>query len=49
MGGKELVEFFNRIGFTEEQFRGRETIRLKQLTYLKDTSRIDSSFRTVIS
>ena len=49
MGGKELVEFFNRIGFTEEQFRGRETIRLKPLTYLKDTSRIDSSFRTVIS
>ena len=49
MGGIELVEFFNRIGFTEEQFRGRETIRLKQLTYLKDTSRIDSSFRTVIS
>jgi len=45
MGGKELVEFFNRIGFTEEQFRGRETIRLQQLSYLKETNRIDDTFR----
>jgi nucleoside-diphosphate-sugar epimerase len=44
-GGKELVEFFDRIGFTEEQFRGRETIRIKQLTYLRDMDNLDSSFR----
>jgi nucleoside-diphosphate-sugar epimerase len=46
-GGKELVEFFERTKFTEEQFRGRETIRLQQLTYLKDRKFIDSSFRFV--
>jgi nucleoside-diphosphate-sugar epimerase len=46
-GGKELVDFFNRIRFTEEQFRGRETIRLQQLTYLKETKRLDDSFRFI--
>jgi nucleoside-diphosphate-sugar epimerase len=44
-GGKELVEFFRRTGFTEHQFRGRQTIRLQQLTYLKNTKHIDDSFR----
>ena len=47
MGGKELVEFFDRICFTEEQFRGHETIRLLQLSYLKETNRIDDTFRVV--
>jgi nucleoside-diphosphate-sugar epimerase len=47
MGGKELVNFFDRIGFTEEQFRGRETIRLQQLSYLKETNRMDDTFRMV--
>jgi nucleoside-diphosphate-sugar epimerase len=47
MGGKELVEFFDRICFTEEQFRGQETIRLQQLSYLKETNRIDDTFRVV--
>ncbi|SVC89149.1 uncharacterized protein METZ01_LOCUS342003, partial [marine metagenome] len=42
---KELVEMFDRIGFTENQFRGKETIRLKQLSCLKDESKIDESFR----
>ncbi len=45
IGGKELVEFFDRIGFSEKQFRGRETIRLKQLSQLKDKGKIDNSFR----
>jgi nucleoside-diphosphate-sugar epimerase len=45
MGGKELVELFDRINLTEEQFRGRETIRLQQLSYLKETNRIDDTFR----
>ena len=44
-GGKELVEFFSRTWFTEHDFRGRQTIRLKQLTYLKDAKYIDDSFR----
>ena len=47
MGGKELVEFFDRISFTEKQFRGQETIRLQQLSYLKETNRIDDTFRVV--
>ena len=33
-GGKELVEFFKKINFTENQFRDRSTIRLKQIKYL---------------
>jgi len=45
MGGKELVEMFDRIGFTEGQFRGKETIRLKQISYLKDERMIDEYFR----
>ena len=47
MGGKELVDFFDRTGFTEEKFRGKETIRLQQLSYLKESSRIDDTFRMV--
>ena len=44
-GGKELVELFNRIQLTEKTFRGRETTRLKQLTFLKEGNFIDDSFR----
>jgi nucleoside-diphosphate-sugar epimerase len=47
MGGKELVSFFDRINFTEHQFRGRKSVRLQQLTYLKDNNRIDSTLRFV--
>ena len=44
-GGSELVEMFKRINFTERQFRGRETIRLKQLIYLTESNKIDTNFR----
>jgi nucleoside-diphosphate-sugar epimerase len=44
-GGKELVEFFSRTGFTEQEFIGRQTIRLQQLIYLKEAKHIDDSFR----
>ena len=44
-GGKELVELFDRIQFTEKLFRGRQTTRLKQLTFLKESNFIDDSFR----
>ena len=47
MGGKELVEFFDRIGFSEDLFRGKETIRLEQLSDLKDKRMIDENFRFV--
>lgn len=46
-GGKELVNFFDLIGFTENQFRGRETIRLKQLKHLYENDFLDSSFRLI--
>ena len=46
-GGKELVDLFDQIQLTERQFRGRETIRLQQLKYLKQTENIDDSFRMV--
>ena len=49
MGGKELVDFFNRINFTEEQFRGTETIRLKQLKYLHQNKFLDETFRVIIN
>jgi len=46
-GGRELVNFFDRIGFTEEQFRGNETIRLKQLKYLYQNNFLDETFRII--
>ena len=44
-GGKELTALFDKINFKEEQFRGRYTVRLKQLQYLKKTGRLDDSLR----
>ena len=44
-GGQELVDYFDLIGFTEAQFRGRETIRLRQLKYLSDNNKIDATLR----
>ena len=47
-GGEELVSFFKKINFTEEDFRGRKTVRLKQLLYLKSQNQIDNNFRLTI-
>lgn len=44
-GGKELVELFKRIGFTEENFRGRTCMRLKQIRYLLDEKKLDRHLR----
>ncbi|MCX5712317.1 MAG: SDR family NAD-dependent epimerase/dehydratase, partial [Candidatus Omnitrophica bacterium] len=46
-GGNELVELFKKINFTEEQFRGRMTNRLKQLEYLRKNGKIDKELRCV--
>jgi len=43
-GGKDLVEFFKRINFTDEMFRGRLCNRLPQLKYLVDINKLDSNF-----
>lgn len=42
-GGKELVEFFRKVGFTEEMFRGRKCNRLSQLKYLVENNKLDSN------
>ena len=42
-GGKELVDFFKKIKFTEKDFRGRKTNRLAQLKYLIDMKRLDDN------
>lgn len=44
-GGRELVETFRRINFTEEQFRGRMTNRLKQLEFLLQSKRLNQDLR----
>lgn len=41
--GKELVNFFQEIKFTEEQFRGRACNRLAQLKYLVDQKKLDEN------
>lgn len=43
-GGKELVDFFKKIKFSEEHFRGRKTNRLPQLKYLLKIGKIDQKF-----
>ncbi len=42
-GGKDLVEFFKKINFTEEMFRGRYCNRLPQLKYLVKNNRINNN------
>jgi nucleoside-diphosphate-sugar epimerase len=44
-GGQELVDFYNEVGFTENDFRGEKTIRLKQLMLLKERKHIDNFLR----
>jgi len=45
MGGKELVDFFDDIGFSENQFRGRDTNRLAQLKHEINNNVLNSDFR----
>lgn len=42
-GGKELVDFFRKVKFSEEDFRGRMCNRLLQIKYLKDLGRLDKN------
>lgn len=44
-GGTELVEFYKKIGFTEEMFRGPDTNRLKQIDKLKEEGKLDNQLR----
>ncbi len=42
-GGKELVDFFKAVKFTEKDFRGRKCNRLSQLKYLLEQGKINSN------
>lgn len=44
-GGKELVDFFKKVNFTEEQFRGRATNRLQQINFLQNNGSIDKDLK----
>jgi len=48
-GGKELVEFFRKVNFTEDDFRNRSTVRLKQIKYLIEQKIINSKLRMLVS
>jgi nucleoside-diphosphate-sugar epimerase len=44
-GGMELVQFFKKINFTENQFRGRSCNRLQQIKYLLASEDINKDLR----
>ena len=44
-GGEELVEFFRKVKFNEDQFRGAQCIRLEQLLSLQKNNLIDDNLR----
>ena len=44
-GGKELVDYFKRVNFTEEDFRGKTCNRLEQLKYLQKNKTINNQLR----
>ena len=44
-GGRELVEMVRKVSFTEEQFRGKQTVRLAKLRGLIDAHRLDPELR----
>ena len=44
-GGHELVEMFNKVNFSEEQFRGETTIRLAKLQQLLSSKKLDQQLR----
>ncbi len=46
-GAKELIDFFNKIDFTEEKFKGPLTNRLKHLSESINTKEIDFNFRKI--
>ena len=48
-GAQELVAFFRQVGFTEKDFRGWKTIRLKKLNILAENGSLDSTYRLAAS
>ena len=48
-GGRELVEFFQRVNLTEEDFRGERTIRLAKLSKLIQSKDLDHNLKWKVS
>ena len=46
-GGQELVEFFDRVNFSEKNFRGKMCNRLNQLKHLQDRKMIDEQLKLI--
>jgi nucleoside-diphosphate-sugar epimerase len=46
-GGLQLVKYFDQINLKPEDFRGKKTMRLKQLTYLKENKFVNSTLEFV--
>jgi nucleoside-diphosphate-sugar epimerase len=46
-GGLQLVKYFDQINLKPEDFRGKKTMRLKQLTYLKENKLVNSTLEFV--
>ena len=44
-GGKDLVDYFNKVNLTEEKFRGKTCNRLAQLSHLINNNIIDNELR----
>ena len=44
-GGKELVDLFKKVDFKEQDFRGKKTTRLAQLSHLQENNIIDNKMR----
>lgn len=44
-GGKELVQFFQKVGFTDAEFRGRKCNRLQQIKYLISENSLSTDLR----
>jgi len=44
-GGKELVNYFKKVDFSEDDFRGRTCNRIHQLQYLQENQIIDKELR----
>ena len=46
-GGIQLFNFYNKVHLTEAFFKGRKTIRLKQIDFLKNEGFIDNKMRKI--
>ena len=47
-GGRELVEFFDRIGFSASDFNGRRSIRLEQLKQMRNDGLLNGQMKRKI-